>query len=177
MEGAYGVFGVTDCTSIKFFQHLLYSLPTRQSGLRMAKKKLTVKTSSMQQSKPVSNTLYGVHSTTRLSKFPTLKPKPTSTITSSHLAFLTHRESLSGFRKLTRLTLCSLYTSWFYENFGAFQFVKRGEDGALHYDATVPSDAPFVCISGKDCGVLAGVALKNSEKYIGSSPFSNPFQV
>lgn len=87
-------------------------------------------------------------------------------ITSLPLVFLAHRESIDT-HWMIYIYNFSLYTSWFYENWGSYQFLKRDDDGVLIYDPTVPSDVPFVCVSGKDCGVLAGVALKNPEKYIG----------
>ena len=57
----------------------------------------------------------------------------------------------------------------FWENFGgSIWTIKRDTaDGVLVFDPGFPSDEPFPFISGQDCGIIAGIAFKNPEKYIG----------
>jgi len=63
----------------------------------------------------------------------------------------------------------SLYTAWFWENIGGMGFpLKRGSDGGILLDAPCATDGPIPAIAGEDCGVLAGVALRNPEKFIGT---------
>lgn len=61
----------------------------------------------------------------------------------------------------------SIYTGWFWENLGTpWMKLKRETDGKAVFDLPYASDGPIPCISGKDVGVIAGVVLKNPEKYL-----------
>jgi len=67
----------------------------------------------------------------------------------------------------------SLYTAWFWENIGSLFFpLKRDSKGEIVLDVPCATDGPIPAIAGEDCGVLAGVALKNPEKFIGADIYA-----
>jgi len=78
------------------------------------------------------------------------------------------KANVDDYLKESGIPRTSIYTASFWENLGhPFFGLKRDSNGTLLLDVPYATDGPMPSIAGSDCGVIAGIALQNPEKYIG----------
>ncbi|KAJ7600216.1 hypothetical protein C8J56DRAFT_1072978 [Mycena floridula] len=78
------------------------------------------------------------------------------------------KANVDDYLKASGVPRTSVYTSWFWENIGAFVNLQRDSKGELFLDVSpAATDGPIPCMAGEDVGAICAVALLNPKKYIG----------